>query len=190
METVLGRLEGVVAADADFRTGRAVVTYDPAQTSPEQIVEAFNGQTFYRARVAGGESSAANVGTVVLSIPDLRDQTAAQRVTQALQPFQGAIRGGSLEVGRITIEYDPTQVKAEQLVEAIRQGTSYQVTLESLTGPEAQPSGSSGVADLIYTAIGYGKYVLWGLLGLGILWLSWRVIGRRLVRVQVHSTGK
>ena len=110
MEAVLGRLEGVVAADADFRTGRAVVTYDPAQTSPEQIVEAFNGQTFYRARVAAGA--------------------------------------------------------------------------------EAQPAGDRGPADVVYAAIGYGKYVLWGLVGFGILFLMWRVVGRRLVRVQVRITGE
>jgi len=110
-----------VAADADFRTGRAVVTYDPAQTNPEQIVQAFNSQSFYRASVAAGE-------------------------------------GGSA------------------------------TTIESLTGPEAQPASSSGAADVIYTAIGFGKYVLWGLVGLALTLLGWRVVGKRLLRVQIRTT--
>ena len=64
MESVLGSLDGVLSADADFRTGQAVVTYDPARTSPTQIVEAFNSQSFYRARLADlGGNTAANPGT-------------------------------------------------------------------------------------------------------------------------------
>lgn len=178
-------------ADADFRTGRGVVTYDPSQTSPEQIVQAFNSQSFYRARVATGEASAAaNVGTVVLSVPALTDQATAQQVAQALAPFQGAIRSGSVNPGQVTVEYDPTQVKAAQFVEAIKQNTAYEVSIESLTGPEAQPAGGSGVVNLVYAAIGYGKFALWGLVGLALVLGAWRVVGRRLVQIQVHSPGK
>jgi len=170
-----------VTADADFRTGWGVVTYDPGQSSPEQIVQAFNSQSFYRACVVTGEGSAtANVGTLVLSVPALTDQAAAQQVAQALEPFQAAILGGSLNSGQVTIEYDPTQVKAAQFVEAINQSTPYQATIESLTGPEAQPAGGSGAADVIYTAIGFAKYLLWGLVGLAMVLLAWRVVRKGL----------
>ena len=168
-----------------------MVTYDPAQTNPEEIAQAFNSQSFYRASVAAGEGGAiTSVGTLVLSVPALTDQAAAQQVVQALDPFQAAILDGSLSEGQITIKYDPTQVKAAQLVEAINQNTPYQATIESLTGPEAQPASSSGVANVIYAAIGYGKYVLWGLVGLALALLGWRVVGRRLVRVQIRTTEK
>ncbi len=166
-----------------------MVTYDPSRTSPEQIVQAFNSQSFYRARVATGEEGAATkVGTVVLSIPALTDAAAAERVVQALKPFREAILDGFLEAGQITIEYDPTQVKAAQFVEAIKRNTSYAVSIESLIGPEAQPASPSGAADLIYTTIGFGKYVLWGLVGLLLVLGAWRVVGRRLVRVQIPTT--
>ena len=169
-----------------------MVTYDPSQTDPQRIVEAFNSQSFYRASVAAGQGSSAtaSTGTLVLRVPALTDQAAAQRVVQALEPFQAAILDGSLTEGQITIEYDPTQVKATQFVEAINQNTPYEATIESLTGPEAQPASSSDAADVIYAAIGYGKYVLWGLVGLALVLLAWRVVGKRLIHIQVHTTGK
>ncbi|MEE8389292.1 MAG: cation transporter [Anaerolineae bacterium] len=49
MENVLGSLDGVVDARADFVAGTAVVTYDPARVVPEQMVEAINTQTFFQA---------------------------------------------------------------------------------------------------------------------------------------------
>jgi copper chaperone CopZ len=134
-----------VAADADFRTGWAVVTYDPGQTSPEQIVEAFNSRSLYRARVAPNEGGAtASVGKVVLGVPAMTDRASAQRVVQILKPFQEAILNSSLNPGQITVEYDSRRVKAAQILEAINQGTPYRASIKSLVGPEVQPpSGSS-----------------------------------------------
>jgi copper chaperone CopZ len=49
VESVLGSLDGVVDAEADFVDGTAVVTYDPDRVVPEQTVEAINARTFFRA---------------------------------------------------------------------------------------------------------------------------------------------
>lgn len=49
VERGAGCLEGVVSVEADYIQGTATVTYDPAQTSPEQIIVVINEQTFYRA---------------------------------------------------------------------------------------------------------------------------------------------
>ena len=59
MENVLGSLDGVVNAKADFVAGMAVVTYDPARIAPEQMVEAINTQTFFRASLPSVEGSTA-----------------------------------------------------------------------------------------------------------------------------------
>lgn len=60
VERLLKAQPGVQEADADFRTGTAVVVYDPARTKPETLTEAINSKTFYRARVvAPGEGAAA-----------------------------------------------------------------------------------------------------------------------------------
>lgn len=69
VERVAGRLEGVVSVEADYIQGTATVTYDPAQTSPEQIVATINEQTFYRASLpepgmAIGSSSSGGISPI------------------------------------------------------------------------------------------------------------------------------
>lgn len=60
VESILRGQPGVLEADADFRTGRAVVVYDPARVTPQEIADAVNKRSFYRARVLGpGEGAAA-----------------------------------------------------------------------------------------------------------------------------------
>lgn len=49
VESVLSGVEGVMAAEADRRTQTAVSTYDPQRTSPEQLVEVINSETYYLA---------------------------------------------------------------------------------------------------------------------------------------------
>lgn len=56
--SVLRSQPGVLEADASFRTGRAVVLYDPEKVTPEEIAEAINTRTFYRARVLGSGEGA------------------------------------------------------------------------------------------------------------------------------------
>ncbi|MBI2462343.1 MAG: heavy-metal-associated domain-containing protein [Candidatus Rokubacteria bacterium] len=60
VESVLRSQPGVLEARASFRTGRATVLYDPERVTPEEIAEAINTRTFYRARILGpGEGAAA-----------------------------------------------------------------------------------------------------------------------------------
>ncbi len=49
VENILGSLDGVVEAKADYVKGLATVSYDPAQVTPTQMVEAINTKSFYRA---------------------------------------------------------------------------------------------------------------------------------------------
>ncbi len=51
MESALEDIAGVTSADADYLTGRANVTYDPDQATPESIVAVFNDRGFYTASV-------------------------------------------------------------------------------------------------------------------------------------------
>lgn len=51
VELILRAHPGVIEADADFRTGRAVVVYDPKRVKPEELIDAVNKRTFYRARL-------------------------------------------------------------------------------------------------------------------------------------------
>lgn len=61
VESVLRAQPGVVEADADFRTGRAIVIYDPERTDPKTIADSVNKRSFYRARpLEPSEGSAAH----------------------------------------------------------------------------------------------------------------------------------
>lgn len=60
VESILRAQPGVLEADADFRTGRAVVVYDPARITPQEIAEAVSKKSFYRAWIiAPGQGAAA-----------------------------------------------------------------------------------------------------------------------------------
>lgn len=59
VERILRAQPGVIEADANFRTGRAVVVYDPERISPAELMDAVNKRSFYRARLPEpGEGSA------------------------------------------------------------------------------------------------------------------------------------
>jgi len=83
VESVLGRLDGVTSADADYLAGKAVVEYDPQKTTPAEIVEAFNSQTFFQASLPAGEarvgSSDAAEGATAGSLTGSESQGASGR---------------------------------------------------------------------------------------------------------------
>ena len=55
MESVLKGTEGVISGQASFIKGVAVVGYDPARTSPEELVTAINTMTSYRASLGSAQ---------------------------------------------------------------------------------------------------------------------------------------
>ena len=52
---VLRRIEGVEDADVSYEYGKAVVTYDPAVTSPEEFIPELERMTGYGAEVVGDD---------------------------------------------------------------------------------------------------------------------------------------
>jgi copper chaperone CopZ len=53
VEAILTGVHGVVEVRADRTTETAVVRFDPQRTTPEEMVEAINGRTYYLASVSG-----------------------------------------------------------------------------------------------------------------------------------------
>jgi len=51
----LRRIEGVEDADVSYEAGKAVVTYDPAVTSPEEFIPELERMTGYGAEVVDGD---------------------------------------------------------------------------------------------------------------------------------------
>lgn len=71
VENILGSLDGVVEAKADYVKGLATVSYDPAQVTPNQMVEAINTQSFYRASLPRLEATTVEASNRVNPLPFL-----------------------------------------------------------------------------------------------------------------------
>lgn len=71
VENVLNSLDGVVEAKADYVKGLATVSYDPAQVTPDQMVEAINTQSFYRASLPPLEATTVEGSNRVNPLPFL-----------------------------------------------------------------------------------------------------------------------
>ncbi|GIK37025.1 MAG: hypothetical protein BroJett011_08580 [Chloroflexota bacterium] len=71
VENILGSLDGVVEAKADYVKGLAMVSYDPARVTPTQMVEAINTKSFYRASLPRLEETTVEVANRVNPLPFL-----------------------------------------------------------------------------------------------------------------------
>lgn len=69
MENVLKSLDGVVDAKADYVKGLVTVSYDPAQVTPDQMVETINTKTFFRANLRRPERLTANMSNLLNFLP-------------------------------------------------------------------------------------------------------------------------
>ena len=87
VEAVVGDLPGIVTIEADYQTSTAVVTYEPAQVTPEEIVDRINTQTYYRARV-----TSEFIKTATFKIPGRKQR----RSSRSIAPTTLVIRPGPL----------------------------------------------------------------------------------------------
>ena len=166
MENVLGGLDGVVDANADFVKGLATVSYDPARVTPAQMVEAINSGTFFRARLPE-----AQVATAIISIPALTDQAAADQLNTAFAGIEG-IYGGEVAPGQLTIQFDPDQVTGETLVSRISERTTLTARLESVELPAVEEEPAFSAQTLI-------RYAIWGVVVVVLLWGGWGFVRER-----------
>ena len=68
---VLRRIEGVEDADVSYEAGKAVVTYDPTVTSPDEFIPKLEEMTGYEAEIADGDAGA--LPSDVNVVPDEHD---------------------------------------------------------------------------------------------------------------------
>ena len=191
----MDRLPGIIQSKASYREGNAVVEYDPAQVTPDEMVNAINEETYYRAgqpvpggEITGGGSQTAGGSTALIQVEGMTDERAAALVTQALGTVgppvllpgaEPAIFDVSLVTSQraLTVTYDPDQVSAEELVDAIQEGTGFETSLISTTS-----AGGGGVDST--------PYVVLGIAGLFAAALAWPAVSwgrRRLARATAPS---
>ncbi len=143
VESVLKSLDGVVAVSADRRTQSATVEYNPARVTSEQMVQAINSQTYYRARIISE-----NIKTVTLRIPGLTDEEKDQEVAGALNNVEGIV-GGTLQAEGVTLTYDRRIISPEQIVELINSRTSLTATVVSQGLPLTEGAATGPIATAV-----------------------------------------
>ncbi len=192
----MDRLPGIIQSKASYRAGNAIVEYDPAQVTPAEIADVIATETYYTVGepVAGGElggdaSSVAGGAIVVIEVEGMTDERTAILVTQAVGAVgppilppgtEPVIRDVSPDTAQstLTVTYDSELVSAQELVDAIREGTEFQASLVS-----APSAGGDGGVD-------YTPYVVLGVAGLFVAALAWPGISwgrRQLARAAAPS---
>lgn len=180
-------LPGIIEAKASYPKGSVVVQYDPTAVTPAEIADVIVTETYFTVGepVAGGElggggSSAAGGATAIIKVEGMTDDRTASLVTRAvggagptvlLPGTEPAIRDVSLDTAQstLTVTYDAEQVSAQDLVDAVQQGTEFPATLISTTSA----GGGSGVD--------YTPYIVLGIAALFVAALTWPAVswGRR-----------
>lgn len=108
--------DGVLAADASFIKGQAVITYDPDKTSPEALVQALNSKTLYRASLLVGSHFKVGTQQIALQFGTPSDPQRTWRIGTTLKRLEGVTDVDALADGRIGITFDPLLVDTAKIV--------------------------------------------------------------------------
>ena len=180
-------LPGIIEAKASYREANVIVEYDPTAVTPTEIADVIATETYYTVGepIAGGELGADGSGSVagsrvVIQVPGMADEQAAALVTQAVGAAGPpvALPGAApaiLDVvpdtaeSTLTVTYSAEQISPQELVDAVRQGTGFEVSL-------VKPASTVGGGGTDYT-----PYVVLGIAGLFAAALAWPAVvwGRR-----------
>ncbi|WP_034383860.1 heavy metal translocating P-type ATPase [Deinococcus sp. YIM 77859] len=119
VERGLKKVEGVEQASVNLATERATVTYDPAVTTPQALLD--------KVRDVGYEPV---VRQIELGVQGMTCASCVGRVERALKKVDGVVEASvNLATERATVQYLPSSVRPGQLKAAIREA-GYEVLEE------------------------------------------------------------
>src|SRR6266536_2317428 len=123
IEKGLKRVLGVADAQVNLATELATVTYDPAQTGPEQMVQKVEA-VGYRATPleipTPVEEESPNKEHMTLALEGMTCASCAMRIEKGLKKVPGVIDAQvNLATERATVTYDPEQTGVEQMVQKV-----------------------------------------------------------------------
>lgn len=126
VERGLEKLEGVADAQVNLATERAIVSYDPARVSPEDLVKKVEA-TGYTASVeataapaASGERDASAHAELDLLVSGMTCASCVRRVERALTKLDGVeVATVNLANERASVTYDPERVSLDQMLGAV-----------------------------------------------------------------------
>ena len=120
VERMLSKKEGVAEASVNFAAERASVTYEPAATSPEELIGAI--------RDAGYD---ADVREVTFGVTGMTCASCVGRVERALKKVPGVLEASvNLANEKATVEYLAGEVEPQELEKAV-EGAGYGVIREN-----------------------------------------------------------
>src|SRR6266536_3713005 len=148
IEKGLKRVLGVADAQVNLATELATVTYDPAQTGPEQMVQKVEA-VGYRATPleipTPVEEETRNEGHTTLALEGMTCASCAMRIEKGLKKVPGVIDAQvDLATERATVTYNPEQTGVEQMVQKV-EAVGYQAM--PLDQPAPRPVASSTVVS-------------------------------------------
>jgi len=128
LEAALADIPGVASAKASYENGQAIVEYDAARVTTEQLKEVVKKVGFKAEAVkvispeTGAAASNVTLATATIQVEGMTCGGCAASVRQALIRREGVTSAEvSLEKKQAVVKYDPAKVTTKQLAETINQ---------------------------------------------------------------------
>jgi P-type Cu+ transporter len=119
IEKGLKKVPGVTDAQVNLATEQATVTYDPAQTTPEQLVNKVEAVGYKALPLSIPEQKPAEA-TAAFAIEGMTCASCAMRVEKGLKKVPGVLNAQvNLATERATVIYQPEQTGTQQMVQKV-----------------------------------------------------------------------
>ena len=148
IEKGLKKVPGVIDASVNLATERGIVTYDPALTSIEQMVQKVDAVGYKATPLVMPVPKPApkepeQHSHIVLDLEGMTCASCAMRIEKGLNKVSG-VREASVNLAteQATVTYDPAQTNAEQMVRSV-EAVGYKATPQVASGPETMPVGNA-----------------------------------------------
>ncbi len=145
IEKGLKKLPGVKDANVNFATDQATVTYDPAQTGPEQMVQKVEAVGYKATPLVSPlptQNEPKSESCAVLDLEGMTCASCALRIEKGLNKVPG-VKDASVNFAteQATVTYDPTQTGPEQMVQQV-EAVGYKATPQVSSVQETMPGGT------------------------------------------------
>src|SRR6266496_524922 len=146
IEKGLKKVLGVADAQVNLATELATVTYDPAQTGPEQMVQKVEAVGYKATPLQippppPVQEETRNEEHTTLALEGMTCASCAMRIEKGLKKVPGVIDAQvNLATERATVTYDPEQTGVEQMVQKV-EAVGYKAM--SLDQPAPRPVAAS-----------------------------------------------
>lgn len=119
IEKGLKKVPGVADAQVNLATEQATVTYDPAQTTPEQLINKVEAVGYKALPLSIPEQKPAEA-TAAFAIEGMTCASCAMRVEKGLKKVPGVLDAQvNLATERATVTYQPEQTGTQQMVQKV-----------------------------------------------------------------------